>query len=192
MLSYKYKRFVYLSPFANNRLVHYFRYLIRKKWIDVVLKKFGREQEKDAILPQMRRAFVKYHWNAEEFFLFGYERLSEEQKLSFCPEYDHNVFCLRVNDYSVAKIFRDKYATYQLFKDYFKRDCVYVQHLEDLNKEEVKTFLIANKLFLAKPVNESCGHGILMIDQGSEQLEHLIALAGSAGGYLLEPCIQHR
>ena len=194
MFPYKYKRLLYLSPLANLRLVHYLRYLSRKRWIKKTIVKFGRENDIDSILPQMRRAFTRFHWNAEEFFLFNYESLNDEQRHSFCPEYDHNIFCLKVNDYSVARIFRDKWATYRHLKEYFKRECVFIESVYDMERDDVKTFIESNNVFMLKPVGASCGRGIRKIELNSTNYDccksEILSLIGQSGGYLLEPLIR--
>ena len=74
----------------------------------------------ETIFPQMRRAYVKFCWSAEEFFLFRYEKLTDKQRAEFCPEFDHNAFCLSINKWKIAQDFRDKWKTYLRFKPFFK------------------------------------------------------------------------
>lgn len=157
---YKIKRLVYLSPIANNRFVHAFRFRRTLGHIKRIIAEFGRNPEDTALLARMKHAYTKYHWNVLEYFLFDYENTTDVQRREFCSEYDHNIFCLRVNNFATAKLFRDKWATYKRFEKYFKRECVYITSFADLTKEEVKAFLNANKNFLAKPVGACCGQGI--------------------------------
>ena len=189
MLPYNLKRLLYLSPLSNNWLVHYIRYLNRKGVIKQRIKKFGREADTLPLLPKMRRAYVKFHWNADEFFLFKYEALDDEQRKAFCPEYDHNIFCLRVNDFSVARIFRNKWATYQKFKPFFKRECIFVETKEDLQRSDLQTFLEQNDVFLAKPIAACCGRGILKLTPDLV-LQGALSHIEKGKGVLLEPYIK--
>lgn len=161
---YKIKRLVYLSPIANNRIVHTFRFKRTLGYIRKVVERYGRGADFDSLLPLMKEAYVKYHWNSEEFFMWHFEKLTDAERREYIPEYDHNIFCLRVNNFETAKLFRDKWTTYQRFGKYFKRKCVYITSSADLAKEEVKTFLNDNKNFLAKPVGACCGQGIKKFD----------------------------
>lgn len=183
---YQIKRIVYLSPLANNYLVHCYRFKRTMPWILSEIKKFGREKETEKLLPLIRQAYTKFHWNVDEFFLFKYESLSDEQRLNFCPEYDHNIFCLRVNNWRTAKVFRNKLATYNLFKSFFKRECVFVEVDSDLERDDVKTFLKSNDIFLAKPIGSCCGRGIKKFSSNTYQGLKLLLnnVNGGGGGYL--------
>lgn len=50
------KRLVYLTPLRKSRILHWLRFIMRRSWDLSVIKKFGRENEVDTIMPQMRRA----------------------------------------------------------------------------------------------------------------------------------------
>lgn len=190
---YKIKRLVYLSPIANNRFVHAFRFKRTLGYIRKVAERYGRGADFDSLLPLMKEAYVKYHWNSEEFFMWHFEKLTDAERREYIPEYDHNIFCLRVNNFETAKLFRDKWTTYQRFEKYFKRKCVYITSSADLAEEEVKTFLNKNKNFLAKPVGACCGQGIRKF--ANDELKEFYLLMESIdtqanrGGYLLESYI---
>lgn len=168
---YRLKRLVYLTPLSRSWLVHWLRFKWRMPWIISVMKKFGREADAKSILPHMRRAYTKFHWNAEEFFLFQYEKLTDEQRYDFCPEFDHNVFCLTVNNWEIAQDFRDKWKTYLRLKTFFKRECILVVNIADLKEEAFTRFISQNKLFLMKPLEQCCGKGIQKVC--TENLEPL-------------------
>ena len=180
---YKIKRLVYLSPFAKSRSLHLYRFKSRSAHIREIANRYGREKDLDKLMPLIKKAYIKYRWNIEEFFMWDFEHLTNAEILAYCPEFDHNIFVLTVNNFETAKLFRDKYATYKRFAKYFKRACVYVENLADLQKKEVAQFLIDNSLYLAKPVGACCGRGIQKLSNESiEPLKNILLESNSGGG----------
>ena len=141
-------------------------------------------------MPLIKEAYVKYRWNIEEFFLFGYEQLTDEQRKEFCPEYDHNAFCLKVNNWATARIFRDKRATYLKFKDFFNRSCVYVSNSSEYNSDECQEFIKNNPVFLLKPIGTCCGRGIQKLTNNAPNLQETILSVAVMGGVILEELIE--
>lgn len=187
---YKLKRMVYLSPLAKSRILQWYRFKSRIAYIKEIAKRYGREKDLDKLMPLIKKAYIKYRWNIEEFFMWDFEHLTQSEVLAYCPEFDHNIFVLTVNNFATAKLFRDKWSTYKRFAKYFKRACVYVENLADLQKKEVKQFLKDNSLYLAKPVGACCGRGIQKLsNESNEQLKNILLESNTGGGYLLESFI---
>lgn len=189
MDAYKVKRMVYLSPFAKSRLLQWYRFKSRTAHIKETAKRYGREKDLEKLMPLIKKAYIKYRWNIEEFFMWDFEHLTKKEILAYCPEYDHNIFVLTVNNFETAKLFRDKYTTYKRFAKYFKRSCVYVENLADLQKKEVVQFLKENSVYLAKPVGACCGRGIQKISNELNDRLRSILQESNGGGYLLETFI---
>ena len=162
-LSNDFKRYLRLSPLANSRLYHLMRFMSKRKGIDAVIRKFeGDVDEKrhKAIVRGMRKAMTELHWGFEEYYLFGYETQSKEGRKQFVPEYDKNIFCDRVNDCEAAKVFYDKWKTYELFSKYFKRDAIMLRNVSDIQTEEFRSFAEKHHDFIYKPLFAACGRGI--------------------------------
>lgn len=186
---YDIKRKVYLSFFSRSFILHYYRFLSRKQYILSTIKKFGREKDTAQLLPLMRRAYTKFRWNAEEFFLFKYEQLNDKERSEFCPEFDHNIFCLKVNNFKTAKDFRDKMKTYIRFKPFFKRECILLTCDKDLHTQEFNEFIKHNETFLAKQLDACCGRGILKITRENIDTLHSLFKDGQRNRFILEPYI---
>lgn len=186
---YKLKRLIYLTPLSKSRLLHYLRYKYRYSWILAVIKKFGRDDDYKVLLSQMRRAYIKFRWNADEFFLFQYEKLTDAQRSEFCPEFDHNTFCLKVNNWDIAQDFRDKWKTYLRFRPFFKRECILITSSADLKSEPFVNFITNNPVFLMKSLDQCCGRGINKIS--NKDLTPLYRFLSDGGTKcILEPFIK--
>ena len=102
--------------------------------------------------PMLMESMVRYHWSADEFFLYHYEDLTPEQRRSFVPEYEKNVFCNKVNDYRSSQVFKSKWLTYQAFREFFGRDCCLVsESLLDCRDEKIMSFLSKHSDFISRP-----------------------------------------
>ena len=121
----------------------------------------------------------QYHWDFEEYFLFDYESLTNEERLKFVPEYDKNVFCDSVNNSKQADIFYSKWETYKVFREFFKRDAILVKGLADTDSDNVNEFVKKHQSFIMKPINAACGKGIQLvrassIEEAKNKLENVL------------------
>ena len=160
------------SPLAKNRWVHFILYQKKKKNAPIYIHRFEGDvqpEREKKLRRDMKHAAVRYRWNFEEFFLFGYENLSKEEIASFVPEFDKNVFCAKVNDEKDSLVYYFKWNTYCHFKKYYKRDVVQVKSLDDLNSMDFSSFVGRHRRFMLKPESKSCGRGIQIIDSESAE-----------------------
>lgn len=158
------------SPLAKKKWVHFLLFLKKKKNAPIIIKRFLGDvppERRNELLRKMRHAMVCFRWNFEEFFLFGYEDLSEEEIASFAPEFDKNIFCAKVNDEKDSSVYYYKWNTYSRFKKYYKRDVVQVKSLDDLKSKPFSDFVERHRRFVLKPESKSCGRGIRVIDTAS-------------------------
>lgn len=158
------------SPLAKKKWVHFLLFQKKKKNAPIIIKRFLGDvppERRNELLRKMRHAMVCYRWNFEEFFLYGYEDLSEEEIGSFAPEFDKNIFCAKVNDEKDSSVYYYKWNTYSRFKQYYKRDVAQVKSLEDLGSKAFTDFIERHRRFMLKPESKSCGRGIRIIDTAS-------------------------
>lgn len=156
---------VRLSPLTSLGLYHRYRYWRRKNMMDSAISRFGTS---GIPIPELKRkmkeAMIKYHWDFDEFFMYDYMKLTPEERASFVPEFEKNIFCDKVNDYSASRIFMSKWESYKLFKAFYKRDCVSVQApLLDV-PDALSAFLEKHPKFILKPDSASSGRGIDLFD----------------------------
>ena len=183
--SWQFKRWLRMN-LGKSSLYHYFRYFINKKHIDNIAKAFFIET-KNFSRKLIKEAWVKYHWNFYEFFYWDYENISDEERKSFVPEYEKNIFCDKANNHKDDLIFHDKWTTYQKFKDFFKRDAIIVFNKNSFSSDKVITFFKKHKEFIIKPIYAAAGRGIqiLNIKEGKNIEDILLPILDN----LKSPCV---
>lgn len=180
------------SPLRNMWLYHRLRYALKEQYIRRCVAKKGDDYE--AIKHDLIDAITKYHWNVDEFYMYRYMELTPEQRSTFVPEYEKNVFCDKVNDFEASKVFDSKWETYQVFKDYYKRDCCTFEK-EDLksNGSPIDSFLNRHKDFIFKPDSNASGRGVSIIHAQDrvDAINRVYKAIGSRKGrFVLEELIE--
>ena len=180
------------SPLRNWSLYHRLRFAMgERKMRSTVIR---RGEDYDELRPLLFEAMVKYHWDTDEFFIYHYADLTHEQRHSFVPEYEKNIFCDKVNDYKSSKIFESKWNSYKTFKDFYGRDCcVLSESILDGRDEELMLFLSKHRDFIIKPDKGSLGNRVSII-QSIDVSDAIISIKskihGKEGLYVLEELIQ--
>ena len=174
---------------GKKKLYHLFRFYMKQGEINKVMKKYG---EKGVIKPLLKEAMRDYHWSFDEFYIYHYQNLTHEERNSFVPEYDKNLFCDIVNDYQSSKIFDSKWDTYCHFRDFYKRDVCVIENGNSLDGKLINSFLQNNTRFVLKPDSEACGRGIILIEGynvGESKRQLLRAINNSKGRFVIEEVI---
>lgn len=166
-IKYNILRLIRSSVFGKSKLYFLIRYLIRRNKVDEIINRFcgtSISQERRMFLRKMmRKAFIKYHWELDEFFLFHFETINEEQRRSFVPEYEKNMFAELINNKKVSDIFLDKWTTYKYFSKYLGRDVYNIRGEESLMTLDFEKFINKHRTFIMKPVFGTRGFGIKVI-----------------------------
>lgn len=101
-----------------------------------------------------------YTW---EYFAYGLENKSIEEKLAFLKNENIFRYYKTMNqDSHASHTLLNKYQAYQLFRDFFKREMIQVRTAAD--KETLRSFCFRHNSFILKPVGESMGKGIRLIN----------------------------
>lgn len=193
----KLARLARISPLRNSHLYHRFRFERKKKECDKVIATFlGNDvsaERKKQIIRNMRHAMVEYHWEFDEYFLLGYEGKTHEERMKFVSEYDKNSFCDIVNNPKLAAVFHNKWETYKVFKEFFKRDAVLLRGLLDVDSQDVDAFVAKHQNFIIKPLCGSFGKGVKIIraaDKVTAKENLRAALQEHDGDYIVEELIK--
>lgn len=152
-----------------------------------------RGDAEERVLPLMKEAMVKYHWDPDEFYMYDYCSLSPQERLSFVPEYEKNIFCDKVNDCEDSRIFDSKWTSYCKFRSFYKRDCVMVTPPSVRNDPELIAFLKKHSRCIVKPDSNASGRGIFMVDgvDPADAMEQIVKHIGHRSGhYIVEELIR--
>ena len=127
--------------------------------VNSIHKKTGKS--KIYLLCDMLKCARKYGAGYMDYDLFEMYNLTPEQRDTYITRGRNNEIVAKYNDKAYFHIFENKNEFNELFKDYIKRDWVDVK---DTPKENVIAFMQRHPVFMAKPVDGGCGHGIEKID----------------------------
>lgn len=124
-----------------------------------------------------------YEFMYEEFISYGFETKSRKECLEYISSYErirlYNELYVDKNEW---EIFADKSKTYKTFSNFFKRDIVLVNSLQDL--PQFSEFINRNRKFIVKPIKENNGNGIYIVDldkskkNGIEEFKRCVSLGG--------------
>lgn len=130
--------------------------------------------------------FIRYDCPISEYFLYRFDRLSHTGRNEYVTEGEKVDVCHRLTSESVRAILWDKWKTYERFRPFFRRDAIKAD--ENTTTEEYRRFAGAHSRFIAKPLTESCGSGVVIYDTrvcGTEELPPELRT-----GFILEELIE--
>ena len=127
--------------------------------VNSIHKKTGKS--KIYLLCDMLKCARKYGAGYMDYDLFEMYNLTPEQRDTYITRGRNNEIVSKYNDKNYFHILENKNEFNELFKDYIKREWVDVK---DTPKENVIAFMQRHPVFMAKPVDGGCGHGIEKID----------------------------
>lgn len=127
--------------------------------IDSIHEKTGKS--KLYLLYDMQKCARKYGAGYMDYDLFEMYNLTDKERDTYITRGRNNEIVSKYNNKDYFHIFENKDEFNTLFKDYIKRDWIKVNGMP---KEEVITFMKNHNVFMAKPIDGGCGHGIEKID----------------------------
>lgn len=107
------------------------------------------------------RCYFKFGSGYIDYFLFFFEDLSDERKATFINRSVNESYIRKLNDPNYYHIFSDKPEFLKTFKDYIKRDWVF---LKECSYEDYLNFIHKHPKFICKPDDGMCGIGVSIID----------------------------
>lgn len=156
------------------------------KKINNIHKKTGKSRI--SIFNDMRHCAVKYGAGYSDYDLFEMYNLTEEERDTYITRGRNNDLIKKYNNPEYGHLFRNKTEFNKLFKEFVKRDFIVVK---ESSKEEVLKFIDKQKVFMAKPINGTCGKGIEKINiEDYKNLDEVYEyLTNNNQEYLLEEVI---
>lgn len=107
----------------------------------------------------------RYEFKFKEYFLFNFEHISRKERLEFIAGHERLRIYGQIHDVKNIDLFAEKYDCYLRFKDYYKRDIVFVGDSQDL--VAFSMFVNAHDKFIFKPNHDSGGNGIMIVDKNN-------------------------
>jgi hypothetical protein len=132
------------------------------KKMDKAIETFAKDADRKSLEKAIWKDVVTYLIDPEEYFLYGFEYLNDEQKHSFVGNREKELICGWLNhlpeNHDAWKIFMDKWLTYEAFKPYYHREAIHITSPSD--KDAFITFCKKYKTVITKVSNSSQGRGI--------------------------------
>lgn len=174
-----------LKYLAKRALSMDYKTMLQK--INSIHKKTGKGRI--AIFNDMRKCALKYGAGYMDYDLFEMYNLTDEQRDTYITRGRNNDLIKKYNNPNYNYIFNNKLEFNKYFKDYIKRDYLKVR---GSSKEDIMAFILKHQVFMAKPMNGTCGKGIEKINiKDYANLDDLYAyLTKEENNFLLEEVIK--
>ncbi|MBP3626441.1 MAG: hypothetical protein J6J39_00165 [Clostridia bacterium] len=121
-------------------------------------------EDKETLVRDMLNEAKTYNVGFDEYIMYHFENKDFATRRQFIPTRERALYCERLNDKKNQMIFDDKGKTYEVFKEYFKRDLTEVVGWNDNSTKSFEAFTDKHRRFIIKPFNGGNGRGIQIID----------------------------
>jgi len=110
---------------------------------------------------------ARYGAGYTDYKTFNFAKMSAKRRKTFVTRSVNNELIRRLNSRSDYAKFENKLAFNTLFKDYVKRDWVF---LENITPDKFAEFIKGKDAVMAKPVDALCGHGVekIAVDENAD------------------------
>lgn len=123
------------------------------------IRVYGTSPSKE-LFNEIKEAHRVYGWSPNEYFLYHYHDLTEEQRQSFIGDKEMSDIVKQMNEKSAIEILSDKWMTYQFYKSFFQREVI----KSAVDDERLVELLRKNGRLIVKPLTGSFGRGIQIIN----------------------------
>ncbi len=113
---------------------------------------------------------IKYQAGYIDYNLFEMYRMNAFERKTIITRGINNEYIKKYNNSKYMKYFNNKLEFNKAFNQYLNREWL---ELTGNNIKEFKNFCLKHENIIVKPVNDSCGHGVELIDTNKKDLKHL-------------------
>ncbi len=147
----------------------------------------------DDVLVDMEVTRLLLGFSFTEYMAFNFDSKDFLEKRTYISNKERMAVLRYFNEEMSCDLLNDKSKCYEILKEYFGREQVYIRDMGDLDK--FKKFCHKRKCFVKKPLAKSMGKGIepVYINKKTEIAEMLSILLDEAGSFIAEDMImQHK
>ena len=132
---------------------------------------------------------IAYGFQPDEYLCFGLWGKSREEREKWVSDFDRYILIQVMNDIKDVQIFNNKADTYDVFKQFYKREAISIKTKTDYPK--FRKFLKHHSEFVKKKVSEGMGRSIELVQTESvSPKEYFISLIKQGEHILEERIIQ--
>ncbi len=129
-----------------------------------------------------------YGYTPHEYITYDFPNKSHEERMTFMSDLEGLIYAYRMNSINSIISMKDKYKSYDIFHNFYKRPVITLASSDDLPK--LCDFILEHPKFVKKTIDESCGRGVELIDVSRfESPEALIKVLIKDGACVLEGLI---
>lgn len=189
------KRRIRLYTYSYNDVVGGKRSKFKDR-IDRVVDDFLSDEEKcdqslvKSIKKDIRRCWLRFGSSPEEYFLFGFRNIPDDEKSTFCTDYEKDMTMKRIMGLSIfSRELLDKYNFYGLTSPFFGRKVFKVT--SDTKENDFVEFAVSVRDIFVKPDNLSRGRGAhrIIIEDLSAAKKEFQFLIECGGDWMVEEAI---
>ena len=182
------------TPFfiIGKRLKRYNKQQLRQFVID----HYGEDRFSQALLREMRNAFLFRGIKYKEYFKMKFEKKTRKERNSFVPRCEELALYYQVNPRErFARLLEDKFQCYNFFKTYYGREIIKVNSNEVIDsariRGEVLSFINSSKRgVILKPYDSSGGRGIRIINSPVQEKDLMDLCMDYPKDFVLEELIE--
>ncbi len=145
------------------------------------------KSEYDKILRDMVYCLHRFGFSFQDYWIYGFWRRDNAYRLSFVSDKLRYYYCDILNDSSILPLMTDKYACYQKYQKFFKREVLGCYNENDIDK--FVDFVEKHSSMIYKPMNDHSGNGIKIISANNVDSSKLFMDLISKGQFVVEELI---
>ena len=132
------------------------------------------DAEKKAMFEDMRRCLKEMHFSYYEYLAYNFvEKKTDEERLAFISSYERKAIIRKMNRRQDVQIFGRKTKVAEKFSAFLNREFLAIESPKDVAKLEV--FLNKHKRAIVKPVSDSWGRGVKIVNVKAGDDVHKLA-----------------
>lgn len=130
-----------------------------------------------------------YKVRPNEYFLYDTSNRTPEERKTYISREMTNGYYKLINDFDAINIFNDKFLSYKVFNELYRRDVLYVNNEDKEN--EFYEFIKNNKRFVIKPIDGHGGVGVEFLNvKDFKTKEELFEHTKAAIPYIVEEIVE--
>lgn len=144
--------------------------------------------DKNYIVRDMLYCLHRFGFSFQDYCIYGFVNRTLQCRKSFVSDKLRYYYCDILNEPFVEQMMTDKYACYQKYRKFFKRDVLGCHSASD--KESFSSFVEKHKCFVFKPLEEHSGHGVKIVDANNVDVDTFFTEMLKKGAFIVEELIE--
>ena len=141
-------------------------------------------RDRDDVREDMLFRYLAYGFQPDEYLCYGLYNQEPEVQKKWISDYERYVIIYSINDIKDIMVFNNKVRTYEVFRDYYKRETISIKTERDYPRFEA--FAKKHPVFVKKLVYKGGGRSVELVDSRESSLEDLFRKYIDSGECIIE------